>query len=78
MLSGNWPINIQTLVVQADFNGDFVVDVNDLNVIANNAGATSATWAQGDLDGDGEVTMDDLDLAFAQYGAGGLFLSVVS
>jgi hypothetical protein len=24
-----------------------------------------ATWADGDLDGDGEVAMDDLDLALA-------------
>lgn len=52
------------------------VDITDLNVIANNAGLTGATWSQGDLDGDGVVDMDDLDLAFAQFDESGLFLSV--
>jgi hypothetical protein len=38
--------------------------------IAENGNMTGATRADGDLDGDGEVTMDDLDLALAQYGLG--------
>jgi hypothetical protein len=36
---------------------------------------TGATWADGDLNGDGQVTMADLDLAYAQFG---LELDVVS
>ena len=36
---------------------------------------SSATWNQGDLNGDGLVSLADLDLAFAQYG---LALNVVA
>lgn len=36
---------------------------------------SSQTWADGDLNGDGDVTQTDLDILFAQYG---LELDVVS
>ena len=29
---------------------------------------SNPTWADGDLNGDGSIDMDDLDLMFAQYG----------
>jgi hypothetical protein len=38
-----------------------------MQVIADNGGMIGATWADGDLDGDGEVSMSDLDLAFSMY-----------
>lgn len=78
ILQDTFNLNMQTLQIWADFNGDFKVNDDDLMIIANNAGMTGAAWADGDLNGDGEVTMEDLDLALAQFGAGGLFLSVVS
>jgi hypothetical protein len=66
----NWGRVVQSLSILADFDGDLEVDSADLDRIADNAGMTGATWADGDLDGDGEVTVDDLDLALAQYGWG--------
>ena len=74
-LAATFNLNFQTLWVMADFDGDFDVDEFDLDVIADNGNMTGATWADGDLNGDGAVTMADLDLALAQYG---LALSVVA
>jgi|GEM_PF-2757875 len=31
---------------------------------------TNATLSDGDLNGDGEVTIEDLDIAYAQFGLG--------
>jgi hypothetical protein len=55
--------------LKGDFDGDWDVDDDDLMVIADNALMTGAAWADGDLNGDGSVAMDDLDLAMAQYGS---------
>jgi hypothetical protein len=75
LLALNFNRNLQTLKLKADFDGDFDVDDWDLKKISDNAGMTGATWADGDLNGDGTVDLDDLDLALAQYGLG---LNVVS
>jgi hypothetical protein len=69
LLGNNYNVNRTSLDLKGDFDGDWDVDEDDLMVIADNALMTGATWADGDLNGDGSVTMDDLDLAMAQYGS---------
>ncbi|MBN1853378.1 MAG: hypothetical protein JW829_11665, partial [Pirellulales bacterium] len=64
----NFNRNLQNTWLLADFDGDFDVDDDDLAVISANAGMTGATWEDGDLNGDGEVTVEDLDLALALFG----------
>jgi len=75
LLALNWNRNLQTLSMRADFDGDYDVDAADIAVIDQHGNMTGATWADGDLNGDGTVTMADLDLAYAQFG---LELDVVS
>ena len=43
-----------------DVNGDGVVSVIDLVIVAVNFGTTDATAAQGDVNGDGEVNREDI------------------
>ncbi len=45
-----------------DVNGDGVVDVIDLVLVAENYGRTDATPAQGDVNGDGEVNREDINV----------------
>ena len=47
-----------------DTDGDFDLDINDLNVIRNNFGDSS----QADLDGSGTVGIDDLNIARNGFG----------
>jgi len=68
-------INLQNLSILADFDGDYDVDADDLDWIGDNIGLTGATFADGDLNGDGLVTLDDLDLAFMQFGLGWMVAS---
>jgi hypothetical protein len=56
------------LPLAGDTNVDGKVDFSDLLTLAQNYGATGATWAQGDFNADGTVDFGDL-LALAQdYG----------
>ena len=56
------------LPLAGDANVDGKVDFSDLLTLAQNYGATGATWAQGDFNADGTVDFGDL-LALAQnYG----------
>jgi hypothetical protein len=71
----NWQVEYRNAWMLGDLNGDWIVDASDIAVIDQNAGITGATRAQGDLNGDGLVTMEDLDLAYAQFGRA---ISVVS
>jgi hypothetical protein len=66
--TNNWPTNLQNLFILADLDQDGDVDDNDLIVIYNNYGSTSADWEDGDLNGDSVVDELDVDLAFAQFG----------
>ncbi|MEX2308924.1 MAG: right-handed parallel beta-helix repeat-containing protein [Pirellulales bacterium] len=75
MLGGTYGSNLASLSMLADLDGDLAVDDDDLQVISDNYGMSNATWADGDLNGDGYVEFADLELAFAQYG---LELAVVS
>ncbi len=46
--------------VDADVNGDGVVDESDLMIVTANLGKANATHAQGDVNGDGEVNLSDV------------------
>ena len=61
-------LDLDTVWILADLNGDYDVDNDDVSVISNNIGLTNADWEDGDLDDDGTVDSDDVDLAFVQYG----------
>jgi len=69
--------NLQDVWVLADLNGDLTVDQADVDILYDNLidHLQNPTWADGDLDGDGQMTLTDLDLMFAQYG---LELTLVS
>jgi formylglycine-generating enzyme required for sulfatase activity len=57
--------------LRGDANGDGMVDVGDLGILAANYGMTSgATWAQGDFNNDGAVDVGDLGILAANYGTG--------
>ncbi len=66
--SGNWGVNLQDVWVLTDLDSNYEVDVLDLNIIIANMDMTGATWADGDLDGDGIVTIADLILGNIQVG----------
>jgi chitodextrinase len=51
-----------------DINGDGVVNVLDLSIIASNYGKTGMTLAQGDLNGDGVVNIYDLSIIASNWG----------
>jgi alpha-L-arabinofuranosidase len=53
-----------------DANGDGMVDVGDLGILAANYGGSGKSWAQGDFNGDGLVDVGDLGILAANYGTG--------
>jgi len=53
-----------------DANRDGLVDVLDLAALANNFGASPATWEQGDFGGDGLVDVLDLAVLANHFGEG--------
>ncbi len=69
-IATNFNLNWQEVWILADLDGNFEVDDDDIQVINDNFGMTGATRADGDLDGDGVVGIEDLDLAFAKFGLG--------
>jgi len=54
--------------MRADFNGDFVIDDDDLQILANNIGVSNPQY--GDLNGDNQVDSADLAIMTAFYGCG--------
>ena len=50
-----------------DANGDSQVDFTDLEIVATNRGLTSATYSDGDFDGDGVVGLSDWQIASFEY-----------
>jgi hypothetical protein len=50
-----------------DANGDGVVDVTDLGVVASHYGDVSASWPHGDFTSDGRVNVDDLGIVINNY-----------
>jgi hypothetical protein len=65
-------VNLKAAIkIPGDANGDSVVDVGDLGILAANYGKTSgATWSMGDFNGDGVVDVGDLGILAANYGTG--------
>jgi hypothetical protein len=53
-----------------DANGDGMVDVGDLGILAANYGGSGKTWTQGDFNGDTLVDVGDLGILAAHYGEG--------
>ena len=52
-----------------DVDGNRIVTLNDLVILANNYGKSSgATWAEGDIDGNGAVALNDLVILANMYG----------
>ena len=55
--------------LDGDTNGDGVVSIKDLSIMAAHYGMTSgATWSMGDFNSDGAVGLDDLSILAAHYG----------
>lgn len=60
-------------VIGADFNGDGIVDRNDLSILQMNLGiAMNASPAQGDADGDGDIDGTDFFIWQQQFGGAGM------
>jgi hypothetical protein len=55
--------------IPGDANGDGMVDVGDLGILAANYGGSGKTWSQGDFNGDGQVDVGDLGILAANYGS---------
>jgi hypothetical protein len=66
--TANYPLNLQIPFFLADLDQDGDVDDDDLQIMSDNYGLTSASWDQGDLNDDGVIDDLDIDLAFAQFG----------
>jgi hypothetical protein len=68
-------LNLQTLSLRGDLNGDLIVSDGDVEILLDNVGMSNPTLANGDFNGDGQINQADMDFMFAQYG---LALDVVS
>jgi len=53
-----------------DANGDNMVDVGDLGILAANYGGSGKKWDEGDFNGDALVDVGDLGILAANYGYG--------
>jgi len=53
--------------IEGDVNIDGKVNMLDKVLVYNNLGMTEATWWDGDFNGDGEVTQEDLDSVLANW-----------
>jgi hypothetical protein len=56
--------------IPGDANGDKMVDVGDLGILAANYGGSNKAWSQGDFNNDGLVDVGDLGILAAHYGEG--------
>jgi hypothetical protein len=66
----NVTISTQADRIPGDANGDKMVDVGDLGILAANYGGSNRTWEQGDFNGDHLVDVGDLGILAANYGTG--------
>ena len=57
--------------IPGDANGDGSVNETDAQALADNWGASSATWSMGDFDGDGVVGPTDGSILAANWGTAG-------
>ena len=63
-------VNLTARLLPGDASLDGKVAFNDLVILAQNFGSSSATWSTGDFNGDGTVGFDDLVLLSQNYGRG--------
>jgi hypothetical protein len=63
------------IYIPGDSNGDGLVDVGDLGILAANYGGTGKAWVQGDFNNDGVVDVGDLGILAAHYGEGSTLAS---
>jgi hypothetical protein len=68
LLEQNYNQNLQNVWLMADLNGDWVVDDLDADILGDHYYDANPTHADGDLNGDGDITESDIDLMFAQWG----------
>jgi parallel beta-helix repeat protein len=54
--------------VNADINGDGVVNILDFSILASNYGKANQTFSQGDINGDGTVNILDFSILASQWG----------
>jgi hypothetical protein len=55
--------------IPGDANGDRIVDIGDLGILAANYGCSGKVWGQGDFNNDGKVDVGDLGILAANYNA---------
>jgi uncharacterized protein (DUF2141 family) len=67
---------VQSVNLPGDANGDGMVDVGDLGILAANYGLAGKTWANGDFNGDGKVDVGDLGILAANYGRGVVYATL--
>ncbi|MEQ9454678.1 MAG: hypothetical protein RLN76_08840 [Phycisphaeraceae bacterium] len=56
-------------IITGDANGNGVVDLVDLSVLAANFDTTDSAWSLGDFSGDGFVDLIDLSLLASNFGS---------
>lgn len=59
-----------SVAMPADLNGDYIVDITDLDTIKSHLYMANPSHANGDINGDGQINATDIDIAFAQFGIG--------
>jgi hypothetical protein len=64
----NVTLSTQVDRIPGDANGDNMVDVGDLGILAANYGGSNKTWERGDFNGDKLVDVGDLGILAANYG----------
>ena len=80
ILYETYGLNYQAIWIGCDMDQDLDVDQADIDFIFGNRGMEDPTFGDGDLNFDGVVDSDDLDIALTQFmlhGENGLFLSAV-
>jgi hypothetical protein len=59
---------VEVVRIPGDANGDNMVDVGDLGILAANYGGSGKDWEHGDFNGDSLVDVGDLGILAANYG----------
>jgi hypothetical protein len=65
-----YSLNLQNIWQLGDLDDNSTVNADDLAILASNFNTSGACYWDGDLNGDGDVNICDLDLFFTRYGMG--------